>query len=502
MRREQHRPPRTAFWRCHASHRQRYRADLRWTFPALAAALVGVLIQTPGCGDAPPAGPLNIVWIVIDAQRADHLGCYGYERDTSPFLDSLAADGIRFTHAISQESYTQASVPSYFTSTYPLQHGVLYDQPTIDVLAPEFLTIAEVLQAAGYATAAFVFNPHLKERFGFGQGFDLYDDNKEGWPEDEPRWDAMETARKIHRKVEGYLAAHPARPLFLYLHYRDVHSPYSPPPPFHELFLPTHVAPRPDMLYTKRPGDTTPRSLGMAISQYDGEIRYTDTHLRDLIDLLARSGITRENSVIVVTADHGEEFHDPHPGDPRGLSHGRTLYNEQLRVPLLMLLPRVEPAERVIDTPVELVDIVPTVLDAVGIDWTAFDQFQGSTLLPLITTGTQPGRAVYAGGNHARGTIIAGPWKYYRYDKGLKRNRTRTFHRTAPGYTYDFGEELYNIHEDPEETRNLIGSHAPIAAEMRRQLDDIEAAMATDAAAAPVPMDDDTRKQLEALGYM
>jgi arylsulfatase A-like enzyme len=469
---------------------------------ALGAALAGLLIQTTGCGDAPPGGPLNIVWIVIDAQRADHLGCYGYERDTSPFLDTLAADGIRFTHAIAQESYTQASVPSYFTSTYPLQHRVLYDQPTIDVLAPEFLTIAEVLRAGGYATAAFVFNPHLKARFGFDQGFDLYDDNSEGWPEDEPRWDAMETARKIHGKVEGYLAAHPARPLFLYLHYRDVHSPYSPPPPFHELFLPAHIEPRPDMLYTKQPGDTTPRSLAMVISQYDGEIRYTDTHLRHLIDLLAQAGITRDNTVIVITADHGEEFHDQHPGDPRGLSHGRTLYSEQLRVPLLLLLPHVQPAQRVIDAPVELVDIVPTVLDAVGIDRTPFGQFQGTSLLPLITTGTQPARVIYAGGNHARGTIIAGRWKYYRYDKGLKRDRERTFHRTAPGHTYHLGEELYDIREDPGETRNLIGTQGAIAARMRGQLDDIEAAMAAGPEAAPVPMDDDTRKQLEALGYM
>lgn len=494
MRRGQHRSPRAASWR--------YRACRRRALPALAAALAGVLIQTTGCRDTPPAGSPNVVWIVIDAQRADHLGCYGYERDTSPFLDSLAAHGVRFTHAVSQESYTQASVPSYFTSTYPLQHGVLYDQPTIDVLAPEFLTIAEVLKAAGYTTAAFVFNPHLKERFGFGQGFDLYDDNSEGWPEDEPRWEAMETARKIHGKVEGYLAAHPGRPLFLYLHYRDVHSPYSPPPPFHELFLPAHIEPRPDILYTKRPGDTTPRSLGMVISQYDGEIRYTDTHLRRLIDLLARSGITRANSVIVVTADHGEEFHDQHPGDPRGLSHGRTLYGEQLRVPLLLLLPDAAPAARVIDTPVELVDIVPTLLDAVGIDWTQLDQFQGTSLLPLITTGTRSERVVYAGGNHARGMIIAGAWKYYRYDKGLKRDRKRTFHRKAPGYTYNFGEELYNIREDPGETRNIITTHATIATTMRRRLDDIEAAMAADAAATPAPMDDDTRKQLEALGYM
>jgi arylsulfatase len=471
--------------------------------PCLAAAGLALAgLAAAGCGSRPAQGPPNVLWIVIDAQRADHLGCYGHDRDTSPFLDALAAEGLRFTNAISQESYTQASVPSYFTSTYPLQHRVLYDQPTIDVLAPRFLTIAETLKTAGYTTAAFVFNPHLKARFGFGQGFDLYDDDPAGWPEGVPLHEAMETARKIHRKLEGYLTENPTRPLFLYLHYRDVHSPYAPPPPFHELFLPAGVEPAPDLLYTERPDRAVPHTLEVVLSQYDGEIRYTDTQLRETLRLLERFGITRTNSVIVITADHGEEFHDRHPDDPGGLYHGRTLYGEQIRVPLILLLPDVRPARRVIDAYVELVDVVPTVLDAAGIDWKRFGQFRGTSLLPLIEHGEAPERTVYAGGNHGRGILIAGDWKYYRYDEGRKHDRKRTFHRPLPGDASEVGEELYNIREDPGETQNRIATRPDVAAELRRQLDDLEATMTAETEADHLQMDEQTRTQLEALGYL
>ena len=118
----------------------------------------------------PPCDSPNIVWIVLDALRADHLGSYGYQHDTSPFLDELAHGSTRFEFAVSQESYTLASAASYFTSTYPPVHGVLYDEPQIDLLADEMLTAAEVLADIGYSTAAFVFNPHLQARYRFGQG--------------------------------------------------------------------------------------------------------------------------------------------------------------------------------------------------------------------------------------------------------------------------------------------------------------------------------------------
>jgi hypothetical protein len=122
--------------------------------------------------------------------------------------------------------------------------------------------------------------------------------------------------------------------------------------------------------------------------------------------------------------------------------------------------------------------------------------------LPLIEHGEAPERAVYAGGNHGRGILIAGDWKYYRYDKGRKRDRTRTFHRPLPGDTYEVGEELYNIREDPRETKNRIATRPDVAAELRRQLDDLEATMTAEREADHLQMDEQTRKQLQALGYL
>ena len=142
--------------------------------------LATTLLCTLGQPDAAASKRPNVVWIVIDALRADHTGLTINGTQASPFLDSLANDAISFRSAISQESYTMASVPSYFTSKYPTEHRVLYDQPRIDVLAESHLTIAELMRDSGYATAAFVFNPHLRGKYGFGQGFEVYDDKPGG----------------------------------------------------------------------------------------------------------------------------------------------------------------------------------------------------------------------------------------------------------------------------------------------------------------------------------
>ncbi len=470
----------------------------------IASVTTGVLFVALtlglGCGGETPYEGVrtkhNVVWICIDAQRADHLGVYGYEKETSPFIDALAGEGVLFMSAIAQESYTQASVPSYFTSTYPLEHGVFYDLPEINVLAPRFITIAEILSLEGYATAAFVFNPHLKSKYGFDQGFDLYDDNPEGWRKDVPRHESMETAQKIHEKVDRHFQQMTDRPVFLYLHYRDVHSPYAPPPPYDQTFMSPE--------WTRIPKRGDPDRLAYRVSQYDGEIRYTDDWLRKTFDLLAGHGLTKENTIFVLSADHGEEFEDAHPGDPGGRQHGRTLYTEQIRVPLVFSLPGAEARKRVIDKPVELVDIAPTVLDAVGIDWKRFGQFRGKSLLPVIAGGKAPERVVYTGGNHRRGALISGDWKYYRYDKALKRREywKKTFARAPEDYQYDFGEELYNLRDDPAEKKNLIAEHADVASELRQRLDEIEAGLATAAEAPSVELDDETRKQLEALGYL
>ncbi len=458
-----------------------------------------------------PATPVsqkgvNVVWFLIDALRADHLGCYGYEKDTSPFIDRFARESVLFKNAMSQESYTQASVPSYFTSTYPTVHQVLYDNPEIDTLADEFTTIAEVLSAEGYTTAAFVFNPHLKAKYGFGQGFDIYDDNAPGWPENVPLYERFETARKLHEKTAQFLTENKRRPLFLYLHYRDVHTPYVPPPPFHSTFLPTGEKARIDLLYpkgNKHKPISMRKNLALHISQYDGEIRYTDAYIEQTVALLSQNGVNRENTIFIITSDHGEEFYDEHPGDKGGKSHGRTLYREQIHVPLIIAVPGLEPAKRIIESPVELVDIVPTILDHVGVDWRVFEQFSGTSLREMMTTGAETRRRVYSGGSHRRGMVIESGWKFYRNDKKLKKRRSRNFRQPKENQRYNMVEELYHIEQDPLEKNNLLDKAPDRANELRQKLDALEKELNEKRTSGQKQiLSEETKQKLKALGYI
>ncbi|MFA5147305.1 MAG: sulfatase [Candidatus Omnitrophota bacterium] len=416
----------------------------------------------------------NIVWIVIDALRADHLGCYGYGRDTSSFIDGFAGKGILFEHAFSQESYTQASVASFFTSTYPWVNKVLYDKPMIDVLDPAFVTIAEILKEAGYDTAAFVFNPHLKAIFNFGQGFDLYSDGGKGLKVVLRDPGSHETAKKISAKVKRYLERTGGkRPVFLYLHYRDVHGPYMPPPPYDSVF------PGPD-------------------SAYDGEIRYADNSIRALFTLLKGYGIDNRNSVIIVTADHGEEFYDDPPPDKRSPGgHGRTLYNELIHVPLIMSIPGL-PAGKRIGAYVGLIDIAPTLCDILKIDRKRYGRFQGMTLLPVINGEDDGHRPVYGGGKYGRGFVIRGGYKYY---IDLK-NKTASCMRPADNDNV-MREELYDMNADFNEVMDLSGARPDIVSELRKELEAfIKGSPVYGGLAASVWPDARTEEELRSLGYL
>jgi len=458
----------------------------------VACALAGSLC---GASEPPKALPLNVVWIAIDALRADHLGTYGYARETSPFLDSLAGSAVLFERAISQESYTQASVPSFFTSTYPRQHGVLYDHPRIDVLAPGSLTIAEILRDHGYATAAFVFNPHLHRKYGFDQGFDLYDDHDEGFSTEGPLYERMETARKIRAKLERHLAGEPRRPIFLYLHYRDVHDPYVPPPPFHARFLPKGIEAVPDLLDVRR--FSRRRDVEVFLSQYDGEILYTDGVLRTTFERMSELGLSRENTVFVISADHGEEFREPHPGDPGGNGHGRTLHLEQIHVPLLLLAPGLE--QRRIGAWVELTDVTPTLLDLAGIDPQRFPSLEGRSLRALARGEGAARPFVYAGGSNGRATLIADDWKLERFRAVTRTKAKWNMTPAPPGGA--FVEQLFHLKSDPSEQKDLLSREPEQAARLRRLLDLHESESAPGRAGS-VPLDDEARKQLEALGYL
>ncbi|MBN1273223.1 MAG: sulfatase-like hydrolase/transferase [Candidatus Aminicenantes bacterium] len=444
----------------------------------------------------------NIVWVLIDALRADHLGCYGYEKNTSPFMDQFASESMLFKSAFSQESYTMASVPSYFTSTYPLEHRVLYDHPDgIDVLHPKFLTLAEILKNNNYCSAAFVFNPHLKAEYHFDQGFDLYDDNKEGWNYSLPPNETFETAKKIHHKLKRYVKKKKNRPVFLYLHYRDIHAPYVPPPPYHKMFLPADIEPQVDILHETTLSPSRD-NIDLWISQYDGEIRYTDDVLKQTFEMLESYGIDKNNSIIIFTSDHGEEFLDEHPDDPGGLYHGRTLYHEQIHVPLIMSIPGIKTERKTWDSYIELIDIFPTILDVTKIDKDQFSQIQGKSFLGLILNKEKKRYFAYSGGNYNRGVLIEKEWKYYFYEKKIKNGEMNQHRRPTDEVRYIYGEQLFNIIKDPGELKNVLRMHENIVSAMREKYTELISKHMTSQNAPKKQMDEETRKKLKALGYI
>lgn len=457
----------------------------------IAAALLLLVVFTFGAAieielrEPRPQKP-NVVWIVVDALRADHLGAYGYSRPTSPFLDDWSRRATLFRRAYTQESYTIASVASFFTSTYPWEHRVLYDAPSIDALDSSFVTLAEILREQDYRTAAFVFNPHLKARFNFDQGFDVYDDRQEMFRRFQPDPERFETAQRIHAKTQRLLREHDGSPLFLYLHFRDVHSPYVPLAPYDEMFPPRDASER-----EKR------------ISLYDGEIRYTDDWLARLFTLLAENGIDASNTLFVYTADHGEEFQDPHPGDSGGWYHGRTLYEELLHVPLVLSVPGGRFAGRVVEEPVGLIDLAPTILDLLDIDWARFrGQFRGRSLVgPMEGRAADASAVVRAGGNHGRLALIGPRWKYYRSHPPTKRGDPPALIRPSGPETRDFGEELYDLSADPRESVDLKDRHPEVLAQFRKDAD----AMPRSGWEDPLrhePIDPKTARELRALGYL
>jgi arylsulfatase A-like enzyme len=458
----------------------------------IALGAVTVLVSVLGLGvaiavdrriDDGPQRP-HVIWLVIDALRADHLGCYGYARDTSPFIDRWSREAILFRRAYAQESYTIASVASFFTSTYPWTNGVLYDSPEIDALDSHFVTLAEVLREHNYRTAAFVFNPHLKARFNFAQGFDLYDDRKQFLRRFQPDPERFETARRIFKKTERLLAEHDGAPLFLYAHFRDVHSPYVPLAPYDEMFPPR---------------DASEQEKRMAL--YDGEIRYTDGYLNRLLGLLASHGIDASNSILILSSDHGEEFRDRHPGDPGGWFHARTLYEELIRVPLLVSLPGRRFAGKVVDEPVGLIDLVPTILDVLGIDGGSFGQFEGESLLPLVRGETSPDRVVWSGGNHGRVALLSDGWKYYRYHRPTKLGLAPALIRPPQPITEGFAEEIYHLSSDPHEAVDLRATRADRMAILREQATS-QPLLAAREPLRSMAIDPETERELRALGYL
>ncbi|HET6304872.1 MAG TPA: sulfatase [Myxococcota bacterium] len=436
----------------------------------------------------------DIILVSIDSLRPDHLGSYGYARDTSPTIDALGAAGARFTTATSTTSWTLPAHAALFTGLHDATHGLSSDGLR---LAEEHLTLAEVLRGAGWRTAGFFGGPYLHPAFGLAQGFDFYQSCMtrlaDDVPEGELRAQALGGAETAHADVTGprlleeaerWLATLDEAPFFLFLHLWDVHYDYIPPPGYAERFDPdyTGTLTGAGMLHDPalRAG-MDPRDLAHLVALYDGEIRYTDEVLGKVLDGLDRRG-RLANALVVVTADHGEEFFEH-----GGKGHRRTLFEEVVRVPLVVRWPGRVEAGRVVEDPVRLVDVMPTLLALAGVELPV--AVQGRDLGPLLRGETLPEAPALL--------ELRRPRRHLR----ALRTAERKLVSDARGRSL-----LFDLVRDPREAHPLRARE--VVAEARRELDrTLEAALGfrdglASRGAVGTPLDREMRERLEALGYL
>jgi len=326
---------------------------------------------------------LNIVLISIDTLRADHLQCLGYKRQTTPVIDKLAKEGCIFANMQAASSWTAPAHASIFTGLYPSVHGC---NTSASPIAADVPTLAELLSRAGYNTAAFTANPTLQRELGLHRGFGLFDNiTVDLWLSitnllfgEKNSSHTAATSDALTRSILGWLAENHTKKFFLFALYFDPHDDYTPPVPYDTMFDPDYKGSASgivrDLIAGKQP---SLRDIEHIKALYDGEIRFTDDCIGKVMTFLDASG-HKDDTLIVVLSDHGEEF-----WDHGRVRHGITLYQEVLRVPLIIRCPSLIPAERRIDTVISQVDVMPSILDFAEI--TLPEQTQGASLKPWIT---------------------------------------------------------------------------------------------------------------------
>jgi arylsulfatase A-like enzyme len=439
----------------------------------------------------------NLIVVSLDTLRADHVGAYGYARNTTPALDRLAGESVLFENAVSSAPATLSSHATAFTGLYPGAHGA--QVMTHAALPQSALTLAEILKRRGYATGGFTGGAQLSRNFGMGQGFDAYKD------------DTMAMA-EIWPAARHWLTANRENKFFLFLHCYDIHTPYAPPAPFSRMFDPKYSGPLPDDItldIAKKisGGDLAASDADMRHirAQYDAGIRYTDTYIDQLYDYLKQNYLLK-STIVVVMADHGEELGE------RGAvgMHAHSLHTEVLHVPLIMRLPGARAAARQ-EARVGLVDLTPTLLDLLAVPYD-MDQFQGRSFVSLLFGGKAPqsARVLLAEKEHGHTentgravAVYAGPWKLItrtpaQFEAFVMKRAGALAHPVQ-------GRALYNLEEDPQEHADQLAAHV----QRTRALDALASrltrwnrAAALSAQGAATGITPNERKKLKDLGYV
>ena len=449
---------------------------------ASLALLAAASIGNSGRRSRPPGAP-NVVLVSIDTLRADRLSVYGYRRPTSPFLERLAREGILFERFYYNGGGTLPSHLTMMTSLHPATHGIGPRTPRR--LEEERITMAEAFRQAGYATAAFVGGGWLSARFGFDQGFDLFDESGHGFAENLP-------------KALDWLALHRDRSFFLFLHTYDVHSawnrlPYDCPGDSELRFVDTApegftgcrgeecasrflsgVNERLRSGESSLAAELSAREVGFVSDLYDGCVRYADEQIERLYGELAAQGLL-DRTLLVVTSDHGEEF-----GEHGFFLHDQGGYEELARIPLLMRLPDGRAGGRRVEGLAAMADVLPTLLELAGLP--ALAQAQGRSLVPAI-----PRLATRRAALHMYSVLRTDRYKYFS-DERL----------------------LFDLAADPVERENLWASDSDLVRRFEREVRglirvDSEASRRFRLRAAPgdaPELSPEMERKLRSLGYL
>jgi arylsulfatase A-like enzyme len=428
----------------------------------------------------------NVLLITVDCLRYDHLGCYGYKRGSTPHIDKIASKGVLFRQAISNGGNTSSSFPSILASALP----PLYDSEHKTIIR-RHTTLAEIFKKAGYRTAAFHSNPLLTRLRNYDKGFDIFD---EGWGNTPWFWKSRiwiaETALKIVSRMSSrrlmnflsnmanyidsllfvsrvrnpvasgeqisaravsWLKSH-NKNFFLWLHYMDAHIPYMPPREYVKQFSKKPMSRRKIVeLWRKSrwsPEKLSPAELETIIELYDACVRHADDSIGWLLSAI---GSRLKNTIIIVSADHGDEFRE------HGKMSHLTLYDGIVHVPLVIAGPGIEPDSSV-SKQVELMDLAPTLVDLVGLDKPA--TFNGQTLLPLMRGKNVADKGVVSVASSIGTLGQPDIWLHLMFSyrtPGWKYIRVET---AAPPHSL-VSEEIYNLEDDPKENRNLNAHETP-----------------------------------------
>jgi arylsulfatase A-like enzyme len=444
---------------------------------------------------APVRDGKNVILVSIDTLRADRVGCYGYSRETTPRLDALSADSAVFLRTYAPSGWTLPSHVSLLTGLNVINHRVEGEKDRMD---PDLPTLAGELKNQGYYCAAMTSGGFVSPIFGFDLGFDTFQLGDWGIFK-------LDASARLGRAASAWLREHGDRDFFLFLHTYQCHSPYDLPEPDRSAFLTSGTPARlRDPVYAVGGQAGIFKPLPEADRQnasdlYDAEVRYVDKALvGPLIDALRETGLY-DRTLLIVTSDHGEEFYEH-----GAWTHGPDLYDESLKVPLVVKFPRSQFAGKRVDSIVRLTDIMPTILGEMGAVPAGLE-LDGRDLRPLLKGRERGDREFLAElaanrmGSHIPRKIALNSARLKLILNQLYQAEDLAFFTAPPPATPQI--EVYELDADPGEKRNAAGKHAAAARSLVQRIEELTA-KAKKRRGGETVMTDELREQLKALGYI